>query len=246
MVLFVVGCQQRDWHGYTIPELGAIPLFSGTTLDGFDTYLGPPSPELVPIGLNYDPQHVFSIVSEDGQPAIRISGQTWGALITKQEYQRFHLMFQYKWGHQVWPPLNFRDSGVMYHSTGKFGMVNAGGNSLAHPAESGSFMVSLEYQIATGDVATLYNLGPISMIRTPYSRARENDGWNFGEIRVEANSSTHFLNGTKVMAAKDFVLGMPGTKPIPLTGGKLQFQSEGAEIFFRDIKIVPLAATYAR
>ena len=40
-----------------------------------------------------------------------------------------------------------------------------------------------------------------------------------------------------------------GEKTVPMTGGKLQIQSEAAEVFYRDIEIRPIAsmpAKYAR
>ena len=65
------------------------PLFNGKDLSGWDTWLGPrgdgnhdPTVDKeTPIGLNTDPLGVFTIVTKDGAPAIRVSGQVWGAII---------------------------------------------------------------------------------------------------------------------------------------------------------------------
>ena len=54
--------------------------------------------------------------------------------------------------------------------------------------------------------------------------------WNHAEIIAEADKLVYFFNGTKVMEA---------TKVWP-AGGRLLFQSEGAEIFFRKIELHPL------
>jgi hypothetical protein len=40
-----------------------------------------------PVGLNNDPKHVFTIVKENGENIIRISGEEWGGISTKKEYE---------------------------------------------------------------------------------------------------------------------------------------------------------------
>ena len=213
-------------------------LFDGASLSGWDSYLGTPADARAPLGLDDDPRGVFSIVTVDGAPAIRVSGEVWGALISKETFCDFHLRAQYKWGTAVWPPLNDRDSGLMYMSTGPLGAVNAGGPALSNPVGSGAFLVSIEYQIATGDVGGMYDLGPItftSLGRTvPTERAGD---WNDVDIVLQGGVATHALNGVEVARGQGFVLDWPGQAAAVLACGKLQLQSEGAEIFFRDVEI---------
>lgn len=78
-------------------------LFNGKNLKGWDTYLGREVDDNgkdlnggVPVGFNTDPKKVFTVVKEDGKPAIRISGETWGALVSKQEFENYHLRLQFK------------------------------------------------------------------------------------------------------------------------------------------------------
>ena len=151
---------------------GVRELFNGIDFTNWDRYLGKPSPAEPPLGLNNDPHGVYSVVMADGEPAIRISGQDWGSLISKEEFCNFDLRLQYKWGTLLWPPLNSEDSGVMILSAGPLGAVNAGGNALSDPIGSGGFMVSVEYQIAPGDVGGLYNLGPIAFSTSHDDRQR--------------------------------------------------------------------------
>ena len=79
--------QKNDW----------VKLFNGKDLSGWDTYLAPPLDVAgkklseTPVGLNNDPNHVFSIVNEVGEKVIRISGQEWGGISTPKEYDNFHL-----------------------------------------------------------------------------------------------------------------------------------------------------------
>jgi hypothetical protein len=38
---------------------------------------------------------------------------------------------------------------------------------------------------------------------------------------------------------------LDGEKPVPLTAGKVLLQSEGAEVYFRDVEIQPITAVPA-
>src|SRR5690349_796838 len=72
-------------------------LFNGKDLSGWDRYLGPPLDDNgkklsdTPLGLNNDPNRVFTVVDNDGDKVIRISGENWGAISTKDEYENFQL-----------------------------------------------------------------------------------------------------------------------------------------------------------
>src|SRR5262249_12828717 len=73
-------------------------LFNGKDLDGWETWLGRPHTGGEIVGLNKDPKNVYSVVMVDGKSAIRISGEIWGALTSKAEYENYHLKLQFKWG----------------------------------------------------------------------------------------------------------------------------------------------------
>jgi hypothetical protein len=223
-------------------------LFNGVDLSGWDRYLGKPSDGDAPLGLENDPRGVFSVVTVDGEPAIRISGEVWGALISQEELGNFDLRAEYRWGTQVWPPLLQQDAGVMYLSTGPLGAVNAGGTALSEPPGSGAFMVSMEYQLVPGDEGAAYDLGPIAyrtLSRTPLPSVPP--GWNSIEITVQTGGqgpgpgqgkeSRHLLDGETVAVASGFELDWPGDPPQALDRGKIQLQSEGAEIYFRRLEI---------
>jgi hypothetical protein len=112
-------------------------LFNGRDLTGWDTWLGIPDKSVsgleLPrdaegrytsaLGLNVDPKRVFSVVEVDGAPAIRISGEMFGALTGKDEYDDFHLRLEFKWGEKKWPPREnaVRDSGILYYAVGEHG-----------------------------------------------------------------------------------------------------------------------------
>jgi hypothetical protein len=86
----------------------------------------------------------------DGHPAIRISGEVFGELRTKESFSNYHLRLQFKWGEKKWPPRDAaatpRDSGLLYH-------VHSA------PVEGGRLWArSIELQIQEHDVGDLYAL----------------------------------------------------------------------------------------
>jgi hypothetical protein len=226
--------------GDAAPDGGPWSLFDGTSLAAWQSYLGPPSAGATPLGLDDDPRGVFSVVTVDGAPAIRVSGEVWGALISRDTFCNFRWRAEYKWGQRIWPGLGFRDSGLMYLSTGPLGAVNAGGPTLSSPAGTGAYMVSVEFQITPSDVGSMPALGPIAV--TPLARTGqpERDGWNQVEIVMQGGVATHIFNGVEVARGQGFVLDWPGQAAMPLSCGKLQIESEGSEIYFRKLEIEPL------
>ena len=222
-------------------DASVVSLFNGVDFSGWDRYLGKPSDTEPALGIDNDPRAVYSIVALDGEPAIRISGEVWGALISKQSLGDFHLRAEYKWGTLTWPPLNLLDSGIMYLSNGPLGAVNAGGPELSNPIGSGAFLVSMEYQVLPRDVGGPYSLGPIRFEPAARSPGAERAGdWNQIDIIFQSGVAQHFLNGELVAGGSDFQLEWPGEPVTVLQRGKLQIQSEGAEIYFRRIELVPL------
>src|SRR5262245_49339352 len=95
---------------------GWVSLFNGKDLGGWETSLP------APVGTGRDPRAVFSVVTVDGAPAIRISGDGLGGLTTLQEYGNYHLEFEFKWGEKRFPPRanEPRDSGLLYHGSGSY------------------------------------------------------------------------------------------------------------------------------
>src|SRR5687768_10365704 len=73
------------WQAEAGGKEGWMSLFNGKdlSLSGWDTWLGKPYKGTETIGLNKDPQGVYSVVEVDGKPAVRISGEVWGAITSK-------------------------------------------------------------------------------------------------------------------------------------------------------------------
>jgi hypothetical protein len=242
--------QRGDWS----------QLFNGRDLTGWDTWLGIPQGEKEPVGLNKDPKEVFSVIMEDGLPAIRVSGEVFGALTSQEEFENYHLRLQFRWGQKKWPPREkaVRDSGLLYHCVGP------------HGAAGSFWMQSLECQIQEHDCGDFYSVagvivdvqgdkgfrskdpivyrkgapkivGVTSRIVRDKDHEKRIGEWNTIELLSVGGTSVHLVNGKANMVLTNARRKVDG-KEVPLTKGKIQLQSEGAEIFYRNIAIQPLKA----
>ena len=247
------------------------PLFNGTNLTEWETWLGKPhsltdvpgeprnnrGEYVQPIGLNRDPRSVFSVVQVDGGSAIRISGEIYGGLITRAEYGDYHLRFDFKWGAKRWPPREqaVRDSGCCYHSVG------------ANDASYGFWMKSFEFQIQEGDCGDFYSLAGViadaeavlmnaadpksdlfykkgapritgttrRIIKDP-GNERPTGEWNSMDLYCLGQTSVHMVNGKVNMILTGLRHKVDG-REVPLTRGRIQFQSEAAEVFYRNVAV---------
>jgi hypothetical protein len=245
-----------------------IRLFNDKDLSGWDTYLGPAydpvAKEFVgaPLGLNNDPNHVFSVIEVDGQRAIRISGTAFGGLSTVKEYDNYELELEFKWGQAKSPPRADakRDSGVLYRAVGP------------HGADWFFWMRSLEFQVQEGDYgdfwpcggaiadvaakknpagdfafspgAPLLSFGATSPNGRRVAKGADTppakpDGWNSITLYVLDRTSVHVFNSVVAMVLDNPRQLLDG-KEVALGRGKIQLQSEGAEVFYRNIRLRPI------
>ena len=66
------------------------------------------------------------------------------------------------------------------------------------------------------------------------------EGWNTVDLYCFKDTSIHVVNGNVVMVLYNS-RQMEHGKKLPLVKGKLKIQSEGAEVFYKEIKIQPLS-----
>lgn len=227
--------------------------FNGKDLTGFYVYTKDHKYD--------DPKKVFTV--QDG--VIRVSGEEWGGFATRDEFRDYHLIVEWRWGEKTWEPRAkaARDSGILLHCVGPDGaaggqwmesqecqIIEGGCGDLLMVAGKGKPRLSCE--IRTGpDGQPYYQKGGelITRDRGRYNwwgrdpawkdtlGFRDKTGvekpageWNRMEVICDGDSITNLVNG--------YVVNV-GTGS-SLTKGKIQFQSEGAEIFFRKIEIRPL------
>ena len=114
------------------------------------------------LGLNTDPERVFSVTKEDGKPALRISGKKFGGISTQQSFKNYHLQLEFKWGKLKWHPKRNakRDSGLLYHAVG------------THGADGGFWMRSQEFQIQEGDCGDYWGVQVVLLMCRPLNKAK--------------------------------------------------------------------------
>jgi hypothetical protein len=251
-----------------IKPSSTIKLFDGKSLDNFETWQVDNHAA--------DPDKVFTVVDQiDGAPAIRVSGQYWGGIITKSAFRDYKLVVEYRWGGVTWGRRKdrTRDNGILLHAQGRPGNSQKDFN--------GPWMRSVEFQIIEGGVGDIIVVGGYAdngELLRPSLKAKtkkDRDGetvfdpkgeekvvssgrinwwgrsedwvdklgfrgpvdpdspgveWTRLEAIVDKGNLTYYVNGKLVNQAYD----------CSLTEGKLLFQSEGAELYFRRIDLEPL------
>ena len=239
-------------------------LFNGKDLSGWDTYLGPKydtilnKRETIPIGLNTDPAKVFNVVEMNGEKVLRISGENFGGISTTREFENYHLQLQFKWGQLQWAPRKTgkKDSGIMYHAVGPHGAD--GGNWMRshefqiEEGDCGDYWAcagavadaratknkdNLYVLSKDGDMLTFSIASPTGRRCVKNSDSEKPAGeWNTIDLYCFGGTSVHMVNGAVNMILCNS-RQIEGGKEIPLTKGKIQIQSEGAEIFYKNIQI---------
>ena len=237
-------------------QTSKIHLFNGKDLSGWYTFLKGK-------GKNSDPNQVFTV--QNGQ--IRISGEEFGCITTTEEFANYKLEVEFKWGEKTFAPRvnNARDSGILLHSTGEDGgfsgtwmysiecqLIEGGTGDMlvvgdgtsrfsltapAAPEKQGESYVFLP----DGTPATIHG-GRINWFgRDPlwqdikgFRGAKEMEKpagkWNKLVCIAQDQEIKIYLNGTLVNHAID----------VQPRKGRIQVQSEGAEIFIKRFDITPL------
>jgi Domain of Unknown Function (DUF1080) len=235
-----------------------VALFDGKDMTKWYTFLRDH-------GRDTDPNGTFTV--KDG--VLRISGQDWGGLATRDEYANYTVEVVYAWGGKVWPgrEKNARDSGLILHATGTDGAVGkswlegvqcnmieggTGDISITGPNKAYTFKAEAEERPAGKRTGTYWKAGAPARTFAPGSRllwsgrdpAWENvlgfrgkndvekgvKEWNTLVVTMKADTMAVQLNGVTVSKATG----------LGVTKGKLQFQSEGAEVLFKKVTLTPL------
>lgn len=229
--------------------------------------------EIEPIGLNKPGYDVFTTIEDNGETLIKVTGEYYGALATKEEYDNYHLQVQYKWGDKKWIPRMdlMKDSGILYHSVGAFGVEHWRSWMMSQEfqimeAHSGDFWSQARSAIDIRAYASESGLNPMAHESQKFLSFGEQgeagkyclrgnnyespaDEWTTLDLICYNGQSLHIVNGKVVMILKNSRYFNDQGEARPLTKGKIQLQSEAAEVFFKGVKIRPidhLAEQYAQ
>lgn len=223
--------------------------------------------ELIPpIGLNNPDYDVFTTFQEGEDLIIRNSGEYYGCLITKDAYKNYHFQLKYKWGNQTWAYRKnlLKDSGILYHSVGpnaveywrswmlsqEFQIMEGHTGDFWSQANSAIDIRAYKPESVLDPLAHKdQDYLPIGM-GSPYRNyclrsgnyEKPHDEWNTLDLYCFEGKSLHVVNGEVVMILKNSRYIDENGQAIPLIEGKIQLQSEAAELFFKDIKIREIEA----
>ena len=247
-------------------------------LSQWNTYLGFPNPETdikglpkdaegnytQPIGHGKDEKGVFTVSINDGEPVLRVSGEVYGSVYTREEFENYHLVLQYKWGSKKWKPrLDLElDTGILYHARGEHGVDYWKAWALSQELQIMEQSTGDWWQIADSQIdircekpegaevhiynpkAELLSFGPGGVgitCRRSHDREKTKGEWNTVELITYGDKSLHIVNGEVVMALSNSRYTRDG-KVLPLTKGKILLQSEAGEAFFKGIKLKSIDA----
>jgi hypothetical protein len=239
---------------------GPLKLFNGKDLTNFYTWLGPPAKGAKPYGKNNDPEHVFTVAGG----MIRISGKVFGSLITEKEFGDYKLIVEYKWGEKTWPPREdrARDSGILLHGVGADGaaggvwlesiecqMIEGGTGDIilvrgkgqptinARAEKRGNqyyFNLDAELRTFTSGRINWFGRDPewkdVKGFRGKHDLENPVGAWNTLACVCKGGDLVIFLNNVVVNTGIN----------ASVRRGKILLQSEGAEVFFRRVELVPL------
>lgn len=250
-----------------LPAAEPVVLFNGRDLTGWRAWLGrPPATMEVPglardaqgkytevLGYDRDTYGVFSVAMVDGAPTIRISGQITGGLVSPVVRGNYRLRLRYKWGP---PPSTGRaNSGVAYHVHGEQSARQTWATShefQVRVGEAGDYWaqgdVLADIPCKPGAKDPVYAAdGSVATFGAPGIRHCEKgalaesppDQWTQLELVCYGDQSVQLINGREVLR---IVKSQRRTEagPVPLKEGRFMLQSEGGEIFMRDIELTPL------
>lgn len=220
------------------------------------------------IGKNRDPLKVFVVENVDGSPAIHISGQGFGVMTTDESFGNLHLRMQVKWGERKWGSklTSPRDCGLLYyvhgepgfdhetwprslefqiqeHDMGDLYAIGAQTTVKAHP-EPVNGRTLYRYDPA-GQLVLFVQKPPVGNRCMRLEDVEKPNGeWNTLDLICFNGDSIHVVNG-KVVMRLNHAERLNGATPAPLTSGQISLQTEGAEVFYRNVEIQPITAVPA-
>ncbi|PIF06211.1 MAG: hypothetical protein CSA36_02705 [Draconibacterium sp.] len=231
-------------------------LFNGKNLENWVAYM-PSDPVIYDtLATELSVDKIFTTVEIDGVPAIRISGQANASLATKKEFENYHLVVEFKWGDEVFKT---RNSGLLFHSFGDFG-AGLGVWMSSHECQMWTGNLGDSYRMGKSyceipmkmndEGKYVYTKGAGKKPSIPDSDTKiiakdtnyENPigEWNTIELYCYGTTAVHVINGKVNMVIYNSGKYLGDGNISPLTKGKIQFQSEGGELFIKTVKLTPI------
>ncbi len=195
-------------------EEGWIRLFNGKDFTGWKKYLDPKK--------NADPDTIWSV--KDGM--IVCEGSVYGYLLTEKDYENYHLRLQWRWGDKV---TTSRNSGVFVHVSGADKIWPKGVEAQLFSGRAGDIWLVDGFKL-TVDAARQDPKSKRHYLHLKDGVEKPIGEWNQYDITCKGDTINLVVNGEPENE---------GTQA-EQTKGKILLQSEGAEIYFRNIELKPL------
>lgn len=222
-------------------------------------------PSATPIGRTRATIGDVAVKMIEGAPALWVKGQTWGAIVHDADLRDYHLRLEYRWGDKRWAPRVDKapNNGLLYHThgapgavfgtwqpsvefeimTGSTGMAVAVGRDvrIRTTAALDPALVSppVRYRMG-GTPVEIVNGTLIWNVENARDAERPAGQWNTLDLYVFGDRAVHVVNGVPVMVVEGLAtVASDGTRT-PLTHGRIQLQSEGAETWFRRVAVEPI------
>ncbi|HKP55360.1 MAG TPA: DUF1080 domain-containing protein [Polyangiales bacterium] len=205
-------------------------------------------------GRDADPDGVFRM---EGSDVLHVLGnappagdQEFGYVATRSDYGNYRFRVEQRWGTTKFAPRQdaVRDSGLLYHMRG----------------DDGVWPQCMEFQVQENDVGDLYLLGDVGATTPvdPMMNGMFQEGgdprvlrggaikkggtyesltdWNALELVASEREFIHSVN--QVVNHRGWAMEFAsGGMWQPLDRGRIVLQAEGAEVFYRNARIRPLA-----
>jgi hypothetical protein len=196
-----------------------VALFNGRDMDGWYTFHRNHGKE--------EGRGKF-ISIEDG--IIRLQGEEFGYFCTGESYKNYYLRVVFRWGEEKYAPrmTERRDSGILYHFAGEDKIWPRSVECQIMEEDCGDYF----FVSGTTGVSPNRPAGADLKSRVVRTANYENPGqeWNTIEVICLDDSSWHYTNGHLVNRASE----------LSVSEGKILFQLEGAEIYYKSIELLPL------
>ena len=196
---------------------GAIDLFDGKSLAGWEHYLVEPDVKMA---------DVWSV--RDG--LLICKGKPMGYLATKKEFTNFRLIVEWRWA----PGKPGGNSGVLMRITGKPQPLPKCVEAQLQSGKAGDIYGFHGFAVK-GDAARSISakgkmIGKLSGVSKIKGNEKKPGEWNKYDITFNGGDLKLIVNGEKVNEATG----------CDVVAGKIGLQSEGGEVHFRTVRLIPL------
>jgi|GEM_PF-205704 len=193
-------------------------LFDGKSLAGWEHYLVDPEVKMA---------DVWSV--DDG--LLICQGEPMGYLATKKTFTNFRLIVEWRWA----PGKPATNSGVLMRITGEPRALPRSVEAQLKSRSAGDIYgfhgFKVEGDEARSRTAEGEKIGKLSGVSKIKGNENEPGQWNRYDITLSGGDLTLVVNGEKVNEATG----------LDVVAGKIGLQSEGGEIHFRTVQLIPLA-----